>query len=303
MDVSAASPSPESILGQMGIHEITSIEVVTGGRDTKLWRVNASGTLYALRVFRPEQAETLKREIIAMRLADESQVRVPEVVASTTLQTYPALLLSWCEGRTLYEVFQLGIGDLETLAREFGSMLARIHSVPFGSEPGPRGDWFGWQGTNCPELRAWIDCHQSETPRLLHLDYHPLNVMVEAGHITSVLDWANAHLGDPRADVARTMTLMSTAVPEGEAAMRQLAETFNRLWLDEYQRTAGALEDMPLFYLWAGLATWNDLVRKPNRDEVGIGEEYMSAVRNWVETWERETNIHCELTWPSRWAI
>ena len=43
---------------------------------------------------------------------------------------------------------------------------------------------------------------------LLHLDYHPLNVLGEAGAISGVLDWTNADGGDPRADVARTGAIL-----------------------------------------------------------------------------------------------
>ena len=46
--------------------------------------------------------------------------------------------------------------------------------------------------------------------QLLHLDLHPLNVMMSPrGPI--VIDWANAVRGDPNTDVALTWTLMSAA--------------------------------------------------------------------------------------------
>jgi aminoglycoside phosphotransferase (APT) family kinase protein len=46
-------------------------------------------------------------------------------------------------------------------------------------------------------------------PAILHLDFHPANVLVEHGKVTGVVDWANAGLGDPAADVATTTVLMT----------------------------------------------------------------------------------------------
>jgi len=59
--------------------------------------------------------------------------------------------------------------------------------------------------------------------RLLHLDLHPLNVMVtKAGPV--VIDWPNAHAGDPATDVALTWALMSAGAVEGGPVMRLLAK-------------------------------------------------------------------------------
>ncbi|MCU1353710.1 MAG: hypothetical protein JWM05_2919 [Acidimicrobiales bacterium] len=53
--------------------------------------------------------------------------------------------------------------------------------------------------------------------RLLHLDLHPLNVMVTStGPV--VIDWTNARRGDPAVDVALTWLLVSAGeVPSGRA--------------------------------------------------------------------------------------
>jgi aminoglycoside phosphotransferase (APT) family kinase protein len=60
-----------------------------------------------------------------------------------------------------------------------------------------------------------------EGDRLLHLDLHPLNVMItKKGPV--VIDWPNARRGDPDVDVALTWVLMSAGeVPTGrfEAAL------------------------------------------------------------------------------------
>ncbi len=47
--------------------------------------------------------------------------------------------------------------------------------------------------------------------KVLHGDFHPGNVFVEGDEVT-VIDWVDACSGDPAADIARTMWLLSPAV-------------------------------------------------------------------------------------------
>lgn len=68
-----------------------------------------------------------------------------------------------------------------------------------------------------PRLRPvvdWLAASRPAEPESLavcHGDFHPLNVLVEGGRVTGVLDWSNCAVEDPAADVACTMLLI--AVP------------------------------------------------------------------------------------------
>jgi aminoglycoside phosphotransferase (APT) family kinase protein len=44
---------------------------------------------------------------------------------------------------------------------------------------------------------------------VLHMDYHPLNVLVSGGRISGVIDWVSAETGDRHLDVATTATILS----------------------------------------------------------------------------------------------
>jgi len=54
----------------------------------------------------------------------------------------------------------------------------------------------------------WLPGMPDGGDRLLHLDLHPLNVIMSAGGPV-VIDWPNARRGDPMADVALTYALVS----------------------------------------------------------------------------------------------
>lgn len=56
------------------------------------------------------------------------------------------------------------------------------------------------------KARKYIDA-LPDGNRILHLDYHPDNIMAD-GDKASVIDWATAACGDPAADVATTVYLM-----------------------------------------------------------------------------------------------
>jgi aminoglycoside phosphotransferase (APT) family kinase protein len=59
---------------------------------------------------------------------------------------------------------------------------------------------------------AWLEAHRPPAvgrARILHGDFHPGNVLVADGSVTGVIDWPNAGLGEPAADVATTRVLLT----------------------------------------------------------------------------------------------
>jgi aminoglycoside phosphotransferase (APT) family kinase protein len=59
---------------------------------------------------------------------------------------------------------------------------------------------FDWLFMNRPD--------PPKDPRIVHLDFHPLNLIVEKRRSLVVLDWSEADLGDRHTDVGTTMMLM-----------------------------------------------------------------------------------------------
>lgn len=68
--------------------------------------------------------------------------------------------------------------------------------------------------------------------RLCHGDFHPLNVLMSPrGPI--VIDWNNAHIGNPLEDIARS-TLILSGVSVSEPSYRPSIDVFNPAYLERY---------------------------------------------------------------------
>ncbi|MEP6871261.1 MAG: phosphotransferase, partial [Anaerolineaceae bacterium] len=78
--------------------------------------------------------------------------------------------------------------------------------------------------------------HRSGRPVICHLDFHPLNVLVEAGVVTGVIDWANMSFGDAEADVGVTRVILGLAPFEAPRWLKPVAQQGRRLIAWRYTR-------------------------------------------------------------------
>src|SRR5262249_1748126 len=61
---------------------------------------------------------------------------------------------------------------------------------------------------------VWLLAHRpppADCPRILHLDFHPVNLVVHDEQVAAVVDWSEADVGDVHADVAPTLVLLESA--------------------------------------------------------------------------------------------
>jgi Phosphotransferase enzyme family len=122
---------------------------------------------------------------------------VPGVLGRADFADHSALLLERLPGRPAGELAMGGPGP----ARAAGLACGRVYEVLAGVAA-PAG------------LRAAPGVHgpaSAGPARLLHLDLHPLNLLVsdDGSVVTGVLDWANTAAGDPVLDRARTWAILS----------------------------------------------------------------------------------------------
>jgi aminoglycoside phosphotransferase (APT) family kinase protein len=69
-------------------------------------------------------------------------------------------------------------------------------------------------------LTARAGAYRVAEPSLLHLDYHPRNVVVRGTHLSGVIDWVNTDVGDCHLDAAMTAAILSSSALEHPRWMR-----------------------------------------------------------------------------------
>ncbi|HJU11788.1 MAG TPA: phosphotransferase, partial [Candidatus Binataceae bacterium] len=102
-----------------------------------------------------------------------------------------------------------------------------------------------------PGLRDGLNCLLSRAARyspastgLVHMDYHPQNVMVSGLRVTGILDWVNADYGDRYLCAATTAVILSTTAMERPRWMseniagKSLRALFASLYLPLYNAAA-----------------------------------------------------------------
>jgi aminoglycoside phosphotransferase (APT) family kinase protein len=289
---------PQAVLRSLGYPEVEALEPVLGGWETSLWRfLTPDGERHALRVYPgPERASGARNEEAALRACAAAGVPAPAVQATGQWEGRPVLVLSWCPGRTCLAAMLRRPWSTWRLGLSLGRQQARIHRVPPPSVllEGAPDSWLAKAGLQCPEVFDLVRRMGLSTGSLIHLDYHPLNVLTDKGRITGVVDWPNAGAGDPRADFARTATLLLTAsAPPGPArlpvgAARRL---FYLAWRRGYASDAGPLGDLAPLMAWAGATRLQDLEYARSQPQSWASQEDFVAPRRWVEHWKRRAGI------------
>ncbi len=283
---------PHTILASLGITGAGTAQPITGGADTAMWRVMWHDQVYALRVFRPEQAAVCAREVRVMGAAAQAGIPVPEVIRKGMWRDRPALLLSWIAGRTLLDHLQTQPWLIWTLGKAFGRVQAAVHAIPAPPDMDPT-RWIEWAGDE-PELKARLYDLPSRRTALLHLDFHPLNVMAQGIQISGVLDWANTQAGDPRADFARTRTILRLMPygPNGNSLQMTLfRRLLERAWRAGYAQAGGQADDMALFYAWAGAVMIRDLAPRISQAGFWLEDHHLDPVRRWRDEWKQRAGI------------
>ena len=203
-----------SILAALGRPRPLAATRVLGGADARIWRIEESTGIYALRVLRPEQARVAAREVASIQTAAGS-ISVPRIESVGVWRDHPALLTSWCDGQLLIDALRATPWRAVRLGLAFGDVQARLHRLsPPPEVVAHTVSWQQW-GHPDPALERLLTRIERRPPALLHLDYHPLNLLIAGTDVSGVLDWANARAGDPRADIARTASILDLAPAAG----------------------------------------------------------------------------------------
>lgn len=223
--------------------EVRRLVVRHRGSDRSDWSVTAATTEFRL----------LER-LHALGLPVQRPVGLD--VACSALSA-PCVVLEFIEGRVGFDAPSAITG-----AREMARTLARLHDLDpdreelgflpdqtvyfdrvLGTEPASP-DESVHESKIRRALKGGLPTPARDQRRLLHADFWPGNIVQLDGRIVAVLDWEDAQLGDPRADLAkcRLELLFAHGVDAADA------------FTNEYRRVSGmdALSS-PLWDLWGAI--------------------------------------------------
>jgi aminoglycoside phosphotransferase (APT) family kinase protein len=278
--------APLEILRSLGIDGTPTVTPVQDGFDMAIWKVEYEDQTYALRVFRPGEHEECEHEQVVMAAARAAGLPVPEVNAAGVWQDHPALLITWLAGRMVADELRTRPWQVWRLGISFGRMQAAIHAVPAPGLLRQQPDaWIAWKCEGEQILQDRLRHLPSDEAALLHLDYHLWNVLTDGKQITGIVDWTNAHAGDPRADAARTVSILRVDPLTRKPLLQWIGlRIFELAWRIGYQRARGRLKDMSLFYAWAGTVIQHDLAHRYE----DIPQE-LTPARRWTNKWKART--------------
>ena len=282
-----------AVLAALKLIDPSRITSVTGGADATIWRVGYDDADYALRLLRADQAGLARREAEVMAAVAAAGIPVPRVFAEGIWDKRPALLMSWMPGRLLQHELEGRTWRSWALGVQFGRIQAAIHAapVPVALRLHPV-SWVEW-GEPDAALRDHLR-RSSEGEVLLHLDYHPANVLMERGRVSAVLDWANARGGDRRADLARTAAILRFAPFAGRPSLVSAIarRAFVAGWRHGYRGMAGRVTGMAPFYAWAAVVMRHDLAPRRRADRLPwLTPALLADIRLWGDGWRAAPDL------------
>ena len=208
----------ESVLGG----RVTSIRAMRGGMSSAVHAVRVelhSGGAARVVLRRHVRAEVVEEEpdvaaheAAVLALLEGVELPTPRLLAvdpAGDRAGVPSLRMSMLPGRVDWSPT-----DINTWLRRLAEPLPILHATPL-PRPGTLPAFFGyaqrsyeppsWARQPGVWRRAVEKFHgpgRAEATACIHRDYHPGNVLWQAGRVTGIVDWPSASIGSPSIDVA-----------------------------------------------------------------------------------------------------
>ncbi|HEY1519617.1 MAG TPA: aminoglycoside phosphotransferase family protein [Solirubrobacteraceae bacterium] len=221
------------------VHAV-SVELASGSvRDFVLRRFVRADWL-------AEEPDVAVREAQALSMLGGAELPTPELVgadADGSVAGAPSVLMSRLPGRVVWDP-----ADVEGFLRALAELLPVVHGLDLGRcavlpeyAPYPLRMRRPPAWASVPEvwMRA-IDLLEDPPSlvaasggerRFIHRDYHPGNVLWQRGDVSGLIDWVNASIGSPWADVGHCRVNIASEL--GQDA----ADRFLELYRDASGRT------------------------------------------------------------------
>jgi aminoglycoside phosphotransferase (APT) family kinase protein len=158
----------------------------------------------------------------------------------------PFLILSWVPGQTLLDWLRARFTRILKVAHQLACLHAALHDLPADGLPISPGPFLDRrlaeldhmiQAYGLAALQPgldWLTRHrppEPSTPSILHLDFHPVNLIADSGFPRAVLDWSEADVGDRHADLAMTRVLIRASPVRTTRWSERLLARPARWWL------------------------------------------------------------------------
>lgn len=266
----------KKILNEFGISTYISLTEVNGGKDCKVFKVTISdGSSLALRIQQADRYHQFLYEKSIKELAMEKGLPVPLVYSVIVSESYAAMLMDWMPGVTVLQKLWEQPAIANQLGLEFGKMHATIHQILVpDSLDIITPNWL----TPSDKEKQLVEHLPPSKSCLIHLDFHPLNVLTDGKKITGVIDWTNAAIGDPRFDYARTLSILQL---DGYSLFKENLLTikdFEEGWKTGYESIIGSYDDLPEYYIWAGTRMQRDRGQS-------LEMEHKNNIDRWINGW------------------
>ncbi|REF34778.1 phosphotransferase family protein [Thermasporomyces composti] len=263
-------PGPE-VLRCVGLPADADLEPA-GGATGAQWKVCVDGATYALRLSRSKKE--MARQVAAMTAARSVGLPVPEVLQCASTASHEVMLCTWLPGTPIYELLPARPNDAYHFGHLMGVAQRALHQAPAPAALPAVKPPVLEDGSSPAELVG--------RSAVLHMDFHPYNVLVDDHGVSGIVDWVNAGAGHPLLDLARTHALLIVE-PELQKFgpdVRRIVATLAEGWADGYGEAARSIP--PICHAWAGAAMLAERAPRYAHDPAILDE-----LRAWTEQWRQ----------------
>ena len=205
--------------------------------------------------------EAINHEFLVSRLISTIVVRSPkmyELIENTKERGYIAERIF---GRSMLDYIMKKEGDIEELLHQFTSTHYQLHNILFSNTLGSSvntillstHEWLkqriSWTNdlTEKEKIELYKDLYElPDGNSICHNDYHPGNLIItEDTYEICIIDWCDVSIGNPLADVARTILAFSPTElppeipPEVQSMLQEGRKLMKELYMKEYRKLSG----------------------------------------------------------------
>ena len=247
--------------------------LIANGRTSDVYRFGTDGAAKVLASATPQHwAQAEASFTVAVRRLG---VPAPEVRDVIDVEGRAAIVFERIDGPSLWRRMLDHPSDVPALTRELVSIQRTIHEAGVPDGLPSLIDRIRLKITAASELdadeRASAEDLLDRQPRgaaLLHGDLHPGNILLSAdGPI--VIDWFDATVGHPTADIARTMLLLSSGVTD----LRHLPDAKDDLvatMQENFRASVGDRASPVSLHSWCRLRAAARLAERADLDVSGL---------------------------------